>query len=543
MPRFANTTREAITKIIEAGAAGSMKTGDLLEVWTFGSEVQFRPVNPQVWMPELEQAIAHRLTSFFKQLRPERQTRMDRVFQALERATTDSTAVSAYLFTDGQSKVQGTPWDSSLNEVLGTEASTPRRAKSPILLEMEFREGRWTAWRLKLAGEPGEIASFRAQPQAHSETIAQNLLPPNATPIPSTLPTPVVNVPNPATLPQTTPVKSEPSPQVPPARSPEVLPPPSPVIPQPIPTAATKPPLREAASPKSVSTNAPLVASPAPPSPGGTPVQDSKPMAEKPAPTVPKITPPSPSLAPERLPDRPPEAKSPAQIAAVQPLPTAPIPRAESKPPPPPPSTAQPLSRIEVPINEQKPLATVANNSTPTSPLPTTLSKQVVHPPAEIRPKPTANHPPIQTNQLVTPLAKPVLASSTNRPPEASSTPIQSKPLVASSQINSSNLASQPIPPPAQRTQIPDPASNLTSHLPKTAIATSNKPSGAVSAMAMTQNPSGPEAFRWMFAGGCFLFVALGLFWMFSRSQRPKAAPSLISQSIDQTGPKPTPKR
>ncbi|MBM3823956.1 MAG: hypothetical protein FJ404_13915 [Verrucomicrobia bacterium] len=258
MARHAAPTREAIEQILKEGLNGRIKTGDLLEVWTFGPEIQFRPVNPQVWMPELEQAIAHRLTSFLRNLRTERSSRLDRVFPALERARAEMSAISVYLFTDGQSKVQGSPWDMALNDILASQSGTSRRVRNPLMLSMESRDHSWVSWSLKVVGEPGEIASFQA-PVALAAPVPR--APPVSAPevpasIPNVAPAPVASRNSPAPAQNTnkvpptttlaTPPPIEPPPRkesVPPVVRVQVQPPPaSPASPPPTTAAENKPP-------------------------------------------------------------------------------------------------------------------------------------------------------------------------------------------------------------------------------------------------------------------------------------------------------------
>lgn len=220
MNRIREATRLACSNWVASGFSGHLAPGDLLELWAFQEQINTRPTAPQVWMPELNLAIARGSTAFLQRTRFDGQTHPQKVISSLVSTAAQSPHLTAILVSDGDDPVRGTPFDSALNIRLQQLRKLAHAQRRPIFLCLKAEAGRWTGWSAEL--DPADL-----------ELPPPPVPPVRPKPVPVVQPT--LEVPAPRLPPQpepTTPVRITvqtpppviPSPEPPPVIKPVVLP-------------------------------------------------------------------------------------------------------------------------------------------------------------------------------------------------------------------------------------------------------------------------------------------------------------------------------
>jgi hypothetical protein len=243
MKSRAKTVEDAAHALIVSGMYGQLRRGDTIGLWTFDDQLHTGLFPLQVWRPEERGKIAELVASFLANQKYKNKARFDAVMPALGQLVENSETITVLLFSDGETNIQGTPFDAEINSIY---AEFRRRAKVLITV-LRAKRGRLFAatanpapWAVEFPPYPPEPQTTNAPPPKPAaekpRPMAAPIIldmskprPPETNPVPSVsagpAPTPPTNTTTPAA--EVKPV--EPPPTVPaPAQIPAALGPPPP---------------------------------------------------------------------------------------------------------------------------------------------------------------------------------------------------------------------------------------------------------------------------------------------------------------------------
>jgi hypothetical protein len=256
MKSRADEATRAVTGLLNSDLKGELRQGDTIGLWTYSASLH--PEFPmQLWSEEKKGDIAELVRQYLRQIRYEKQGRLDKVWPALRQAVTKSERLTVIFIYDGDETLRGTPFDRDINALQKKYRHEFRAGNLPVVTILSARDGQFFDYTINY---PGSISvPHTAEPLPPPETNAPPVIaaaPPP--PAPTNLPAqpkplrvieivrtnPATNAPAPATE-NATSVAPPPAspPEAKPLRTIEIVnnnpaPPPAPVVP---PTAAVEP--------------------------------------------------------------------------------------------------------------------------------------------------------------------------------------------------------------------------------------------------------------------------------------------------------------
>jgi len=164
MNRVAEATRTAVRELIAGGVQQRMQPGDQFEVWTFDERTYTQQFPARTWTAESSQELAALAFAFANRLRFENRGRLNSALAELNKAVQQTPALTAFILTDGEDSVRGTPFDAELNAALRRRRRELRQAKQPFLMALESRQGQLAAWAVNAPGEPLNLPPLEPAP-------------------------------------------------------------------------------------------------------------------------------------------------------------------------------------------------------------------------------------------------------------------------------------------------------------------------------------------------------------------------------------------
>jgi hypothetical protein len=354
MRSYSNAIVQNVRELLASNMKGEFRQDDTIGLWTYNDTLH--PEFPmQVWSLDEKTTIMDEMSNFLRRRHYEKRAHFENVMPALNYVIKGSGRLTVILIFDGVAMIQGTPFDSEINDLQKAYARELRAAHEPFVIVFAARDGAIYDYTINY---PGVIAiPHTAYPEKPAETNA----PVEAVSVPETNPPPVVRIgpsivmsgkklvhpsePVPAPVPETVaaPVVAPPTQPVQPmvaAPVPVPAPAPPPVVntPAPAPVVAVAPPSQPVSATVAPPPAAPVAVTAPPP-------HEIAPVQTQPAP--------SPVVAPQN-----PQPATPTPAPPVQPA----IVKASNPQPQPAPPVAQnaPVASISPPATTQVALIVVA---------------------------------------------------------------------------------------------------------------------------------------------------------------------------------------
>ena len=188
MQRRLDGLLQSTKELLDSGMGGRIRRGDTLGLWTFNEEVYAGRFPLQEWSTEEQGDIAAHVLAFLKAQKYEKQARLDRVLPSLDRVLKSSEFLTVVVVSDGQSALQGSPFDKQVNDVFAAWRSQQQQSRMPFVTVLRAEHGKFTAY-----------ASSPAPSRVEWPALAQELLPkkgaPKSLPVASAAPKPPTSAP------------------------------------------------------------------------------------------------------------------------------------------------------------------------------------------------------------------------------------------------------------------------------------------------------------------------------------------------------------
>ncbi len=164
---------QMINMLILSGMNGQMHPGDTLGVWTYNEELNARSFDLQTWAPASSRTVATRVISFLQAQKFQKKGRfVEKVRPAMQAVFRNSDFITVVLISDGQEKIQGTPYDAEINKYYETWGGEQEKARLPFLTLLRAERDRITAYTVNAPPWPLELPPLPAA-----------LLPPKPAPV------------------------------------------------------------------------------------------------------------------------------------------------------------------------------------------------------------------------------------------------------------------------------------------------------------------------------------------------------------------------
>lgn len=179
MERRGDGTLRAVQQLLMSGIGGQLRFGDTLGIWTYNNELHAGRFPLQHWRPETQRSTIQNALAFLQSQTCEKQGNLSVIIPAMQTLLKNSPLLTVILVSDGEQKIQGTPFDDQINKLYGSWVNEQQKSKMPIITVLRGSQGRWTDFSVNAAPWPVEMPPLPQIP------IAETVLPPPPAPKPS----------------------------------------------------------------------------------------------------------------------------------------------------------------------------------------------------------------------------------------------------------------------------------------------------------------------------------------------------------------------
>lgn len=150
---------------------GNFHQGDSIGVWTYNRKLRMGEFPLTTWMPDQASATADQLGAFLRKQSYASGTTFTNVRPMLERVVKDSERLTVILFTDGESDVIGTPYDSGINETLRQTAAERKAVRQPAVVVLRSQLGKYVGATVNFPPSMVTIPPFPRLPREIKLTV------------------------------------------------------------------------------------------------------------------------------------------------------------------------------------------------------------------------------------------------------------------------------------------------------------------------------------------------------------------------------------
>jgi hypothetical protein len=185
MKSRADESTRAVVGLLNSDLKGELRPGDTIGLWTYSSSLH--PEFPmQVWSEEKKGDIAELVRQYLRQVRYEKQGRLDKVWPMLRQAVAKSERLTVILIYDADETLRGTPFDKDINALQKKYRHEFRSENLPVVTILSARDGEFFDYTINY---PGSISvPHTADPLPPPETNAPPVVAAAPPPAPSNPP-------------------------------------------------------------------------------------------------------------------------------------------------------------------------------------------------------------------------------------------------------------------------------------------------------------------------------------------------------------------
>jgi hypothetical protein len=149
-----------LSNLFEGSLAQQLRTGDTLGVWTFNSELITGELPLQKWTTNQQSTVRDQVLRFAGSRTYEKKADFGQVQLALDRVLQSSELLTVIVITSGETPIQGTPFNDSINSILEQWQSELREQQKPIVVVLRGNSGKWTHHSVSPAPFPVELPTL-----------------------------------------------------------------------------------------------------------------------------------------------------------------------------------------------------------------------------------------------------------------------------------------------------------------------------------------------------------------------------------------------
>ena len=197
MKSAADDMLQAVGEIVDSSASGQLHRGDTLGVWTFNAQLYPGVLPLQKWTPEDKKEIALRTAGFLKQQRYGKESRLTAALEGMYAVIKGSDIITIFLISNGQSPIQGTPFDDQINALYAENLREMKKNRKPIVTVLQAKRGKiikYTVnalpWPVVIPEVPIPIKTAETAVATAPEATATETAPPAPKPTPALAPAP-----------------------------------------------------------------------------------------------------------------------------------------------------------------------------------------------------------------------------------------------------------------------------------------------------------------------------------------------------------------
>jgi hypothetical protein len=179
--RYSEGVEQMVWNLFSSGMNGELHPGDTLGVWLFNEQLYRGRFPLQRWSAGGKSSVLESFGEFFKTLSYEKNSRFGVVTNELKGIVADSEMLTVLIFTTGEQKITGTPYDSLINSFFEQYSRDQKKARVPFLVVLRAKHGHFVGFTVNQPQTGFEFPAFPPDPkpvQAEIETPKSNASPP-----------------------------------------------------------------------------------------------------------------------------------------------------------------------------------------------------------------------------------------------------------------------------------------------------------------------------------------------------------------------------
>src|SRR5665213_346378 len=140
MRGYSNAVQQAVVELLSSDMKGELRQGDTIGIWTYNDKLH--PEFPmQVWTKKAKNTIVSNVADFLRGHPYEKRAHLEKVLPALDQVIRNSQKVTILFVFDGNGKIQGTPFDTDINDLQKQYARDLHAAHLPFITVLVARNG------------------------------------------------------------------------------------------------------------------------------------------------------------------------------------------------------------------------------------------------------------------------------------------------------------------------------------------------------------------------------------------------------------------
>jgi hypothetical protein len=159
MQQHTNALFNIVRQVLSYNLVAQAHRGDTLGLWTYNEDIYAGAFPLQKWSPG-NTAIAERVADFLRAQKFERIARLDKVIPPLLRLNKNSQFITVLLICLGDTDIQGTPFDDTINQFLRTWRNKGQGAGTPFVIALRGQAGAFVAYTLTPSPWPAELPAL-----------------------------------------------------------------------------------------------------------------------------------------------------------------------------------------------------------------------------------------------------------------------------------------------------------------------------------------------------------------------------------------------
>lgn len=178
-------TLKTLANTLFTGMAGQIQQGDSIGVWTYNKDLYSGRLPLQRWSKLEQRDTCSTILNFIKGQKYENQPAFSSLRPALEKVVKDSGSITVILFSSGEEKILGTPFDDQINQLYDNWRQEQEKSRMPFVTVLRAKRGTIvgysvtpTPWQVELPAWPAEPVVKAVEPPRPPPKVQPSTVPP-----------------------------------------------------------------------------------------------------------------------------------------------------------------------------------------------------------------------------------------------------------------------------------------------------------------------------------------------------------------------------
>jgi hypothetical protein len=170
--------QKALDNLFVTGLGGQLQDGDSIGVWTFDQDLRTGQFPLQYWAPDDAVMIASNLTAFVGKEHYVKTTRFDALQPLLNQVARNSDRLTVLIFCDGETAINGTPYDAGINQIFQQRQAAQKTARQPFIIVLRAQLGQYAGCTMDFPPAQVNFPEFPPLPPPPAPPVPTNQPPP-----------------------------------------------------------------------------------------------------------------------------------------------------------------------------------------------------------------------------------------------------------------------------------------------------------------------------------------------------------------------------